>query len=258
VKMTDRPVDNRLASDKAVVLDALTRRFDGFTAVDGVSLAVDYGEIFGFLGPNGAGKTTVIRILCGLLMPTSGGGRVNGYDIWSEPERIKHSIGYMSQKFSLYRDLTGRENLEFYGAVYGLRGVGLRRRVDEVTLDLDLAAFIERPTGSLPGGWRQRIALAAAILHRPRILFLDEPTGGVDPVFRRRFWELLYGLADQGLTLFVTTHYMEEAEFCRRISIMHRGRIVEIGTPREVVRKHGQPDLQETFIHLIGEEQGDG
>jgi ABC-2 type transport system ATP-binding protein len=246
------------ALDKAVVLEDLTRRFDGFTAVDGVSLSVDYGEIFGFLGPNGAGKTTVIRMLCGLLMPTSGGGTVNGYDVWSEPERIKQSIGYMSQKFSLYRDLNGRENLEFYGAVYGLRGKDLRRRMDEVTQDLDLAAFIGRPTGSLPGGWRQRIALAAAILHQPRILFLDEPTGGVDPIFRRRFWEILYSLADQGLTLFVTTHYMDEAEFCRRISIMHRGKIVEMGTPHEVVRRHGQSNLQETFIRLIGEDRGDG
>ena len=246
------------APDKAVVLQDLTRRFDGFTAVDGVSLSVDYGEIFGFLGPNGAGKTTVIRMLCGLLVPTSGRGRVNGHDIWNEPERIKRSIGYMSQKFSLYRDLNGRENLEFYGSVYGLRGRDLRRRMDEVSEDLDLKAFIGRPTGSLPGGWRQRIALAAAILHKPRILFLDEPTGGVDPIFRRRFWEILYGLADRGLTLFVTTHYMDEAEFCRRISIMHRGKIVEMGTPHEVIQRHGGGDLQETFIRLIGEEQRSG
>ncbi len=237
--------------DMAVVLENLTRRFGAFTAVDDISLAVGYGEIFGFLGPNGAGKTTVIRMLCGLLLPTTGGGRVNGYDIRNEPEKIKRSIGYMSQKFSLYRDLNGRENLEFYGAVYGLRGRHLRERINEVTQQLDLRPFIDRPTGSLPAGWRQRIALAAAILHRPRIVFLDEPTGGVDPVFRRRFWEVLYSLADQGLTLFVTTHYMDEAEFCRRISIIHRGRIVEMGSPREVVERHGQPDLQETFIHLM-------
>jgi ABC-2 type transport system ATP-binding protein len=246
------------STGKAVVLDGLTRRFGDFIAVDDMSLAIDYGEIFGFLGPNGAGKTTAIRMLCGLLMPTSGGGSVNGYDIRGEPERIKGSIGYMSQKFSLYRDLTGRENLDFYGAVYGLRGMALKVRIDEVTRDLDLGAFIDRLTGSLPVGWRQRIALAAAILHRPRIIFLDEPTGGVDPVFRRRFWDLLYGLADQGLTLFVTTHYMDEAELCRRISIMHKGRIVEMGSPHEVVERHGQRDLEETFIHLISEGKPDG
>jgi ABC-2 type transport system ATP-binding protein len=250
--------DRNGSTRKAVVLEGLTRTFDGFTAVDNVSLSVDYGEIFGFLGPNGAGKTTVIRMLCGLLMPTSGGGSVNGYDIRSEPESIKASIGYMSQKFSLYRDLTGRENLEFYGAVYGLGGDRLRERIGDVSRDLDLGQFIDRTTGALPVGWRQRIGLAAAILHRPRIVFLDEPTGGVDPVFRRRFWELLYGLADQGLTLFVTTHYMDEAEFCRRISIMHRGRIVEMGAPHELVEKHGQPNLEETFIHLIAGERNRG
>jgi ABC-2 type transport system ATP-binding protein len=243
---------------KAVLLEGLTRKFDGFTAVDNISLAVDYGEIFGFLGPNGAGKTTAIRMLCGLLMPTSGGGKVNGHDIRSAPEEIKRSIGYMSQKFSLYRDLNGRENLEFYGAVYGLRGRDLELRIDEVAEELDLHSFIKRPTGALPVGWRQRIALGAAILHRPKIIFLDEPTGGVDPVFRRRFWELLYRLADQGMTLFVTTHYMDEAEFCGRITIMYRGRIVEIGPPQEVVRKHGQTDLQETFINLIEQEQANG
>jgi ABC-2 type transport system ATP-binding protein len=244
--------------DKAVILSNITRSFDHFTAVDNVSLAVDYGEIFGFLGPNGAGKTTAIRMLCGLLMPTSGGGSVNGYDIRTQPELIKRSIGYMSQKFSLYRDLTGRENLEFYGAVYGLAGDELKARIEEVSRDLELQTFIDRQTGALPVGWRQRIGLAAAILHRPRIVFLDEPTGGVDPVFRRRFWELLYGLADAGLTLFVTTHYMDEAEFCRRISIMHQGRIVEVGAPHELVEKYGQPDLEETFIHLITEGQAHG
>jgi ABC-2 type transport system ATP-binding protein len=250
--------EDRPDPGKAVILTELTRKFDGFTAVDKVSLSVDYGEIFGFLGPNGAGKTTAIRMLCGLLMPTSGGGSVNGYDIRTEPELIKRSIGYMSQKFSLYRDLTGRENLEFYGAVYGLTGGDLDARIERVTRDLELGEFIGRPTGALPVGWRQRIGLAAAILHRPRIVFLDEPTGGVDPVFRRRFWELLYGLADEGLTLFVTTHYMDEAEFCRRISIMHRGRLVEVGPPQDLVGKYGQPDLQETFIHLITKEQADG
>jgi len=235
----------------AVAIDGLTKAFGAFIAVDGISLDVAYGEIFGFLGANGAGKTTAIRMLCGLLLPTAGRGMVNGFDINRQYERIKPSIGYMSQKFSLYGDLTGRENLGFYGTVYGLHNRQLKERVAELVAQLNLAEFVDRPTASLPVGWRQRIALAAAILHRPRIIFLDEPTGGVDPVFRRKFWEILYQLADDGATLFVTTHYMDEAEFCRRISIMHRGKIVELGRPRDLIAKYGQPDLQETFISLI-------
>lgn len=235
----------------AVVIDKLTRRFGTFTAVDEVSLIVSPGEIFGFLGANGAGKTTVIRMLCGLLLPTSGNGSVNGFDIYSETEKIKSSIGYMSQKFSLYADLTGRENLLFYGSVYKIPPRDLRERIAAVSALLKLDDFIDRPTSSLPVGWRQRVALGAAILHEPRILFLDEPTGGVDPVFRRTFWEILYNLADRGTTIFVTTHYMDEAEFCRRISIMHRGKIIELGSPRELVQRYRQPNLQETFITLI-------
>lgn len=239
--------------ERAVTVNNLTRKFGDFTAVDRISLTVDQGEIFGFLGANGAGKTTAIRMLCGLLLPTSGSGSVNGYDILKENEKIKRTIGYMSQKFSLYSDLTGRENLQFYGTVYRIPRNELRERMDEVIGDLDLSGFIDRPSGSLPVGWRQRLALGAAILHRPGILFLDEPTGGVDPVFRRRFWELLYSLADRGTTLFVTTHYMDEAEFCGRISIMHRGEIIEVGAPRTLVSKYDQPDLQETFITLINQ-----
>lgn len=242
----------------AVTIDSLTRNFGSFTAVDRISLTVERGEIFGFLGANGAGKTTAIRMLCGLLLPTSGSGTVNGFDIYRENEKIKTSIGYMSQKFSLYGDLTGRENLDFYGAVYRLPARERTARMAEVIETLDLSAFIDRPAGSLPAGWRQRLALAAAILHRPRILFLDEPTAGVDPVFRRRFWEILYGFADHGTTLFVTTHYMDEAEFCRRISIMHRGRIIEVGDPQEMVARYGQPDLQETFITLISDRENNG
>ncbi len=238
--------------EHAVTVDSLTRKFGDFTAVDRISLTVDAGEIFGFLGANGAGKTTAIRMLCGLLLPTSGHGTVNGYDIRRENERIKRTIGYMSQKFSLYGDLTGRENLMFYGTVYGIRRRDVQLRIGEVIDSLDLSGFVDRPAGSLPVGWRQRLALGAAILHRPGILFLDEPTAGVDPVFRRRFWEILYDLADRGTTLFVTTHYMDEAEFCRRISIMHRGKIVEVGAPVGLVSKYDQPNLQETFITLIG------
>lgn len=244
--------------DHAVTIDALSKNFGAFTAVDRISLTVDYGEIFGFLGANGAGKTTAIRMLCGLLRPTSGTGTVNGFDVNRQYEKIKPSIGYMSQKFSLYGDLTGRENLQFYGAVYGLSNHHLKDRIAELTAMLDLTEFIDRPSGPLPVGWRQRLALAAAIIHRPRIVFLDEPTGGVDPVFRRRFWEILYRLADEGVTLFVTTHYMDEAEFCRRISIMHRGKIIVVGPPRQLVAASGQPNLQETFIHLIAERPTDG
>ncbi len=235
----------------AVAIQDLTKDFGRFRAVDHVTLEVGEGEIFGFLGANGAGKTTTIRMLCGLLLPSAGTGKVNGFDIYKENEAIKRSIGYMSQKFSLYPDLTGRENLVFYGSVYHLSRGALKNRIGEIEDHLELTPFIDRLTGSIPVGWRQRIALAAALIHRPRILFLDEPTAGVDPVFRRRFWDILYGLADEGTTLFVTTHYMDEAEFCRRISIMHDGRIVELGEPQELIRKHGQADLQETFIHLI-------
>ena len=243
---------------QAVTINKLTRKFGDFTAVDAIDLTIARGEIFGFLGANGAGKTTAIRMLCGLLLPTSGSGMVNGFDIYRENEKIKRSIGYMSQKFSLYGDLTGRENLDFYGSIYRLPEREKKARMAEAIDQLDLADFIDRPAGTLPVGWRQRLALGAAILHQPALLFLDEPTGGVDPVFRRRFWEILYRLADEGTTLFVTTHYMDEAEFCRRISIMHRGRIIEVGSPAELVARHNQIDLQETFIALISGQAVDG
>jgi ABC-2 type transport system ATP-binding protein len=236
---------------QAVAVNDLSRRFGEFTAVDRISLEVEYGEIFGFLGANGAGKTTAIRMLCGLLSPTGGGGEVAGYDIERQPEMIKRSIGYMSQKFSLYPDLTGRQNLMFYGAAYNLERGLLKARLAELSERLQLAGFIDELSGKLPVGWRQRLALAAAMLHRPRILFLDEPTGGVDPVFRRRFWGLLYELADEGVAIFVTTHYMDEAEYCGRISIMHAGRIIEMGKPFELVRASGAGNLEQMFIDLI-------
>jgi ABC-2 type transport system ATP-binding protein len=235
----------------AVEIDSLTKKFDHFVAVDQISLTVKSGEIFGFLGANGAGKTTVIRMLCGLLLPTSGKGIVNGFDIYEESEKIKKSIGYMSQKFSLYKDLTGQENLWFYGSVYQIPSGDLRKRIDELSESLKLREFIDRLAGSLPIGWRQRLALAASLLHRPQILFLDEPTAGVDPVFRRRFWDILYRLAEEGTTLFVTTHYMDEAEFCHRISILHQGKIIELGNPRELIKKYQQNTLQDLFVHLI-------
>jgi ABC-2 type transport system ATP-binding protein len=241
--------------EAVVTIDNLTKKFGNFTAVDNISLTVQSGEIFGFLGANGAGKTTAIRMLCGLLLPTSGKGEVNGYDIYTENEKIKFSIGYMSQKFSLYTDLTGRENLHFYGSVYRLPNHQIKDRIKELSEEFDLGSFIDRLAGSLPVGWRQRLALAAALIHRPQILFLDEPTGGVDPVFRRRFWDALYKLSDQKTTLFVTTHYMDEAEYCGRISIMHHGKIIEKGNPQEMIKAYNQPDLQELFISLISREE---
>ncbi|MBD3404398.1 ATP-binding cassette domain-containing protein, partial [candidate division GN15 bacterium] len=228
----------------AVEIDQLTRRFGDFTAVDAISLTVDEGEIFGFLGANGAGKTTAIRMLTGLLVPSEGTGRVAGYDVLGQSEMIKKSIGYMSQKFSLYPDLTGRENMHFYGAAYGLSGKQVKERIGELSERLSLAEFVDRRSGSLPIGWRQRLALSVALLHQPRILFLDEPTGGVDPVFRRRFWHILYDLASEGVTIFVTTHYMDEAEYCGRISIMHAGKIIVKGKPAELVRERGAASLE--------------
>lgn len=235
----------------AVDLEHLTKRFGHFTAVDDLSLTVQEGEIFGFLGANGAGKTTAIRMLCGLLLPTSGTGHVGGYDILRESEKIKRTIGYMSQKFSLYQDMTGRENLQFYGAAYSLDNATVKRRIDELAEQLSLGEFIDRISGSLPTGWRQRLALAVSLIHQPKIVFLDEPTGGVDPVFRRTFWGLLYEMADRGVTVFVTTHYMDEAEYCGRISIMHVGKLVEIGKPLDLVGKYGAKNLEDMFIGLI-------
>lgn len=238
-------------NSNAITAENLSRHFGTFKAVDQISLSVRTGEIFGFLGANGAGKTTAIRMFCGLLEPTSGKGTVAGYDVFTQPEAIKQSIGYMSQKFSLYQDLTGNENLSFYASAYGLTRKELNDRLKELSERLELSTFIDRRAQSLPIGWRQRLALAAALLHRPRILFLDEPTGGVDPVFRRKFWDFLYSLAHEGVTIFVTTHYMDEAEYCERISIMHQGKIVVMGPPRELVQKQGAEDLQTMFIDLI-------
>lgn len=235
----------------AVTFENLTRKFGSFTAVNNISLDVREGEIFGFLGANGAGKTTAIRMLCGLLLPTSGRGKVAGFDILKDSEKIKRAIGYMSQKFSLYPDLTGRENIEFYGAAYNLTKERIATRADELTERLSLGPFLDRLAGSLPVGWRQRLALAVSLLHKPKILFLDEPTGGVDPVFRRRFWDILYGLAAEGVSVFVTTHYMDEAEYCGRISIMHRGKIVLEGPPMELVRRYRAKRLEDLFIQFI-------
>jgi ABC-2 type transport system ATP-binding protein len=215
----------------AVETENLTRRFGDFIAVDQLTLRVDHGEVFGFLGPNGSGKTTTIRMLCGLLTPTSGVGRVLGLDIGRESEAIKARIGYMSQKFSLYSDLTVHENLQFYADVYGISRAERATRIAELIGMAGLTGRERELTSNLSGGWKQRLALACAIIHRPRMLFLDEPTGGVDPEARRAFWELIYALAQDGVTVFVTTHYMDEAEHCNRIALMYGGRLVALDTP---------------------------
>jgi ABC-2 type transport system ATP-binding protein len=229
----------------------LTKRFGDFTAVDRVTFAVKAGEIFGFLGANGAGKTTAIRMLCGLLEPTSGSGHVAGFDIMRETRRIRSAIGYMSQKFSLYPDLTVRNNLFLFGSIYGLSGQALAARTGEMARFLDMEELLPRMTGSLPWGWQQRLSLACANLHRPRVLFLDEPTGSVDPLSRRIFWDFIETLSRQGTTIFITTHHMDEAEYCHRISIMVAGRIAAIGAPAELKKQCGAASLQEAFISIV-------
>jgi ABC-2 type transport system ATP-binding protein len=215
-------------------IDRLVKRFGAFTSVDELSLGVNEGEVFGLLGSNGAGKTTTIRILCGLLEPTSGSARVLGIDVAKEPERLKHAIGYMTQRFSLYDDLTVIQNLRFFGGVYGLKGARLSERERWAVHIAGLQGKQDLLTKSLPGGWKQRLALACAILHQPKVVFLDEPTGGVDPISRRRFWTLIDELAGSGITLVVTTHYLDEAERCDRIALMHAGRLVAYGTVHQL------------------------
>lgn len=226
VEPADRPV--------VIEVDSLVKRFGAFTSVDDLSLSVREGEVFGLLGSNGAGKTTAIRILCGLLAPTSGGARVLGIDVARDPEALKHRIGYMTQRFSLYDDLTVIQNLRFFGGVYGLTGARMREREAWAIATAGLEGKEDQITASLPGGWKQRLALACAVLHGPRVVFLDEPTGGVDPISRRRFWTLIDQMAGEGITLIVTTHYLDEAERCDRIALMHAGRLVAHGTVGEL------------------------
>lgn len=231
----------------------LSKRFGGFTAVDRITFDVARGEIFGFLGANGAGKTTAMRMLCGLSYPTSGSGTVAGFDIAREGELIKRHIGYMSQRFSLYDDLTVMENIRLYGGIYGLSRREILRRTAALLERLDFRAERHTRVGRLPLGWKQKLSFSVATLHRPQVVFLDEPTGGVDPVTRRQFWELIYEAAAEGTTLFVTTHYMDEAEYCSRVSIMVDGQIRALGAPAELKRRYGARTMDEVFRMLARE-----
>jgi ABC-2 type transport system ATP-binding protein len=239
-----------MSNNNVISAENLTRRFGHFTAVDHISFEVKKGEIFGFLGANGAGKTTAMRMLCGLLLPTGGKATVAGYDVYTQNEQIKKNIGYMSQKFSLYEDLTVRENIRFYAGIYGKSEEYIRKKTDSVLAQLHLANEANKLVGSLPLGWKQKLAFSVAIFHEPGIVFLDEPTGGVDPVTRREFWNMIYEAAANGITVFVTTHYMDEAEYCSRISMMVDGRIEALDTPSNLKRSLDAQSMNEVFLKL--------
>lgn len=228
----------------------LTRKFGHFTAVDHITFEVGKGEIFGFLGANGAGKTTAMRMLTGLLIPTQGEATVAGFDVYTEAEQIKRQIGYMSQKFSLYEDLTVRENIRLYGGIYGLSDKAISHQTEALISMLEMQDLRNKKIGSLPLGWKQKLAFSVALIHEPKIVFLDEPTGGVDPITRRQFWEQIYKVAEEGTTVFVTTHYMDEAEYCDRVSIMVDGRIDALGTPQGLKQKYQAEDIEEVFLQL--------
>lgn len=237
-------------NDIVISVRNLTKRFGGFTAVDRITFDVRRGEIFGFLGANGAGKTTAMRMLCGLSFPTSGSGTVAGYDVRREGERIKRHIGYMSQRFSLYNDLTVWENMNLFAGIYGLAKKETEARAVELLARLDFASERNTLVGALPLGWKQKLSFAIATIHRPEVVFLDEPTGGVDPVTRRQFWEMIYEAADMGTTLFVTTHYMDEAEYCSRVSIMVDGQVRALDTPARLKRQFAAGSMDEVFRTL--------
>jgi len=237
-------------SKKVIEVNNLTKKFGNFTAVDRISFDVKEGEIFGFLGANGAGKTTAMQMLCGISMPTAGEGTVAGYDIIKENERIKRNIGYMSQKFSLYEDLKVWENIRLFGGIYGLSDKTIAEKTNELLKQLDFEQERNTLVKYLPLGWKQKLAFSVAIFHEPRIVFLDEPTGGVDPAMRRQFWEMIYDAADRGITVFVTTHYMDEAEYCNRVSIMVDGRIDALDTPAELRRRFSADSMDEVFRQL--------
>ena len=240
----------KMENEKVIVVKDLTKRFGGFTAVDKITFDVEKGEIFGFLGANGAGKTTAMRMLCGLLLPTSGLATVAGFDVYKQNEQIKKNIGYMSQKFSLYEDLTISENIRFYAGIYGLSDGRIKEKISLLIKQLHLEGQEKTLVKALPLGWKQKLAFSIAIVHDPAIVFLDEPTGGVDPVTRREFWELIYEASEKGITVFVTTHYMDEAEYCKRVSIMVDGRIDALGSPADLMKDHGANSMDEVFLQL--------
>jgi ABC-2 type transport system ATP-binding protein len=241
-----------VSANQALAIDAkdLTRRFRSFVAVDHITFHVKAGEVFGFLGANGAGKTTAIKMLIGLLAPSDGDAHVAGFDIRTQREQIRRNIGYMSQRFSLYGDLTVRENIQLYGGIYGLSDDAIASRMAALLDTLGLADRSAVLVGALPLGWKQKLAFSVALLHEPKIVFLDEPTGGVDPVTRRQFWELIYAAAAKGTTVFVTTHYMDEAEYCDRISIMVNGRMAALGTPAALKDEYDVASVDDLFVHL--------
>lgn len=239
-----------MRSNNVITAEKLTKKFGTFTAVDAISFAVDKGEIFGFLGANGAGKSTAMRMLCGLSIPTSGSATVAGFDVTHQSEEVKRHIGYMSQKFSLYGELTVRQNIDLFAGIYGLSNREITVRREELAMSLDFTKEMNMPVAILPLGQQQKLAFSVATIHRPEVVFLDEPTGGVDPITRRQFWELIYKTANSGTTVFVTTHYMDEAEYCNRVSIMVDGQIRAIGTPSELKHEFNASGMDEVFRSL--------
>jgi ABC-2 type transport system ATP-binding protein len=237
-------------NEPVITTQGLTKTFGDFTAVDNISFDVYKGEIFGFLGANGAGKTTAMRMLCGLSKPSSGNATIAGFDVYKETEKIKSSIGYMSQKFSLYEDLTIQENINFFGGIYGLSDLEIKEQSAILIERLGLAKNAKKLVGELPLGWKQKLAFSVAIIHQPSIVFLDEPTGGVDPITRRQFWDLIYQAAENGITVFVTTHYMDEAEYCNRISMMVDGKISALDTPFNLKQKYNAETMDDVFYYL--------
>jgi len=250
------PLVTRTAGADTVVARGLRKTFGASVAVEGLDLTIHPGEVFGLLGPNGSGKTTTIRMLCGLMVPSAGAATVVGFDIVRESEQIRRRIGYMSQRFGLYDDLSVTENLTFYASIYGLHGAERRTRVAELINELGLGERTDQLAGTLSGGWKQRLALACATAHRPAMLFLDEPTAGVDPASRRLFWQRIYALAEQGTTILVTTHYMDEATRCQRLAFLSRGKLIAVGTVAEVLEHFHQPTIEDVFIELQRRDEG--
>ena len=254
--MNTFPTGTPPSASDTVVVQGLRKTFGAFVAVEGLDLTIHRGEVFGLLGPNGSGKTTTIRMLCGLMVPSGGSATVVGFDVVREAEQVRRRIGYMSQRFGLYDDLTVTENLTFYASIYGLHGAERRGRVAELLDELGLRERTAQLAGTLSGGWKQRLALACATAHRPAMLFLDEPTAGVDPASRRLFWQRIYALAEQGTTILVTTHYMDEAERCQRLAFLSRGKLIAVGTVAEVLEHFHQPTIEDVFIELQRRDEG--